>query len=110
MFEEIELPAGDDLIEISKSAITPLVRKAIQLAASSDNLPQVMGVLKELMDRVHGKPEVAVKQTVTVRTEISDEELARRLLFNTALVNDSRMKMGLPILEAEVVENVGDTE
>lgn len=101
--ELIALPESEDLVELAKAAIPSLVRKAIQLAASSDNLPQVLGVLKELTDRAHGKPEQAVKQVITVRKDISDEELARRLLFNAALVNDSRMKQGLPVLEAEIV-------
>lgn len=101
---EITLPDTDDLKELAKSAVPALVRRAIMMAASSDNLPQVLSVLKELTDRAHGKPEQAISQTVVVKREITDEELARRLLFNAALVNDDRMKRGLPVLEAEIVD------
>lgn len=78
----VDLPQTDDLKELAGSAIPHLVRRAINLAAMSDNLPQVLSVLKELADRKYGKAEQAVTQTVKVeRADVSLEQVARMLAF-----------------------------
>lgn len=58
---DIELPAGDDIAELAKSAIPALVRKAIIMAHGSDKLGEVLGLLRELADRAYGKPMTSTK-------------------------------------------------
>ena len=43
--------------DLWRAALPSLSRQAIRLARLSDNLPQVLGVMKEISDRLHGRPE-----------------------------------------------------
>jgi hypothetical protein len=66
----------------------------------SDNLPQVLAVLKELADRKYGKAEQAVTQTVKVeRTDVSMAEVARMLAFA------ERSAIEKPVIDLAPVED-----
>ena len=98
------LPDTDDLKELYKAALPQMARRTIEMAYKSENPAQLLASVKELTDRILGKAEQAVTQTITVRKEISDEELARRLIFNMALVEDKRRQEGLPPLAGEIID------
>jgi hypothetical protein len=61
------LPDTKDLKEIAQAGIDALLPQLIQDAYLSDNIPQKMSVLKECLDRRHGKAE----QSVSAKVEVS---------------------------------------
>ena len=76
------IPDTTDLKSMAASGIPALLKKAMLMAYESDNLPQVLGVLKEITDRAHGKAEQSVSARVeVVMPERSLEEVARAMLF-----------------------------
>lgn len=87
----VELPDTDDLRELARAAVPALVRKAVALAHSSESLPAVLGVIKELGDRGWGRAEQSV------HIEVSAPEQASQALLT--LVSN-----GLITREAAAVE------
>lgn len=67
-----KLPDTDDLIELARAAIPDLVRRAVDLAHESENLGQVLAVVKELADRAHGKPHQAIAVDSKTTVGMSD--------------------------------------
>jgi len=53
--DSLDLPDTVDIVEMAKSGIPGLMRRAIVLAARSKKVHEVMSVLKELNDRAYGK-------------------------------------------------------
>ena len=53
---ELDLSDCDDLVALAQAASLPLMKKAISLAVKSNNLNEVMGVLRLLSERGYGKP------------------------------------------------------
>lgn len=69
---EIDLPDTQDLTELARAAIPDLVRKAVLMAHESESLGAVLAVVKELIDRAHGKPHQAVQVDQKTTVGISD--------------------------------------
>lgn len=73
----------DDIVKLAEVGAPQLMRKAVALAAESDNLMAVLSTLKELTDRAHGKAQQSVTQTIELgeKQTKSLEEVARMMLF-----------------------------
>lgn len=96
-----EMVASDPK-DLMKSAIPELVVRAIELARKTKNLTQLMGVVKEMSDRVYGKPEQAVTAKVEVsRTDVDMREVASMLLFAMREAKESGA-----VIEGEFTDNV----
>lgn len=82
--EHIVLPQTDDLIELAKSAVPHLARKAIILASESNRLQEVLSVLKEVSDRAYGRPAQSLEVTGNQKLDIThnitqdDREIIQR--------------------------------
>lgn len=79
----VVLPDTDDLRELARAAVPALVRKAVLLAHSSESLPAVLGVIKELGDRGWGKAEQAVHIEVSAPEQAAD---ALRVLVAAGMI------------------------
>ena len=99
-----DLPDTQDIRDMARSVEAQIFRTYYELMTDDLAPPAVRKSCADaLADRARGKPEQSVAQTVTVKREITDEELARRLLFNVALVQNQRELAGLPVIEGEMV-------
>lgn len=119
--DDLELPDTDDIKELARSATPKLVRKAIKMAYNSENLTQVLSVLKEIADRGYGKAEQSIKQSLEIKTPFEGmktekllelrDELRRSIaqieaagaIPHSGGVAKAQAGPVLPILEAEII-------
>jgi len=67
----IDLPDTNDIRELCQAAAPEMIRKGINLAMMTDNLPQFTAAMKEIMDRGFGKAEQSIKATVENKTGLA---------------------------------------